>query len=123
VKQDGFRLIVSRDGARVRLFTRNGYDWTSRYPLIVESTSHPSSKARIERGADHNHGNQAARSRVLLRRRYAMKPSPRKPKIISAQMEGRQGTADSEIVSVSTDMFPEAPKAEKSDEPPSLDVT
>jgi bifunctional non-homologous end joining protein LigD len=21
----------------VRLFTRNGYDWTSRYPLIVEA--------------------------------------------------------------------------------------
>jgi bifunctional non-homologous end joining protein LigD len=37
VKQDGFRLIVSRDGERVRLFTRNGYDWTSRYPLIVEA--------------------------------------------------------------------------------------
>jgi ATP-dependent DNA ligase len=30
VKQDGYRLIVSRDGDRVRLFTRNGYDWTSR---------------------------------------------------------------------------------------------
>jgi bifunctional non-homologous end joining protein LigD len=37
VKQDGFRLIVSRDGDRVRLFTRNGYDWSSRYPLIVEA--------------------------------------------------------------------------------------
>src|SRR6478672_11926355 len=37
VKQDGYRLIVSRDGDRVRLFTRNGYDWTSRYPLIVET--------------------------------------------------------------------------------------
>jgi len=34
VKQDGFRLIVSRDGDRVRLFTRNGYDWTSRYPFV-----------------------------------------------------------------------------------------
>jgi ATP-dependent DNA ligase len=30
VKLDGYRLIVSRDGNRVRLFTRNGYDWTSR---------------------------------------------------------------------------------------------
>jgi bifunctional non-homologous end joining protein LigD len=29
--------MVSRDGDRVRLFTRNGYDWTSRYPLIVEA--------------------------------------------------------------------------------------
>jgi len=37
VKQDGFRLIVLRDGDRVRLFTRNGHDWTSRYPLIVEA--------------------------------------------------------------------------------------
>jgi bifunctional non-homologous end joining protein LigD len=27
VKQDGFRLIVLRDGDRIRLFTRNGYDW------------------------------------------------------------------------------------------------
>jgi ATP dependent DNA ligase domain len=30
-------LIVQRDGKRVRLFTRNGHDWTDRYPLIVES--------------------------------------------------------------------------------------
>jgi bifunctional non-homologous end joining protein LigD len=37
VKQDGYRLIVSRDSDRVRLYTRNGYDWTSRYPLIVEA--------------------------------------------------------------------------------------
>ena len=37
VKQDGCRLIIQRDGDRVRLFTRNGYDWTSRYPLIVEA--------------------------------------------------------------------------------------
>jgi ATP dependent DNA ligase domain len=37
IKQDGFRLIVYRDGDRVRLFTRNGYDWTIRYPLIVET--------------------------------------------------------------------------------------
>ena len=37
VKQEGFRLIVSRDGDRVRRYTRNGYDCTSRYPLIVEA--------------------------------------------------------------------------------------
>jgi bifunctional non-homologous end joining protein LigD len=37
VKQDGFRLIVARNGDRVRLFTRNGHNWTNRYPLIVES--------------------------------------------------------------------------------------
>jgi ATP-dependent DNA ligase len=37
VKFDGFRLIVHRDGDRVRLITRGGYDWTKRYPWIVES--------------------------------------------------------------------------------------
>src|SRR5258705_13875411 len=37
IKHDGYRLIVQRDGARVRLFTRNGHDRTSRYPLIVEA--------------------------------------------------------------------------------------
>lgn len=35
VKHDGFRMIVRRDGDRVRLFTRNGHDWSDRYPWIV----------------------------------------------------------------------------------------
>jgi bifunctional non-homologous end joining protein LigD len=37
IKHDGYRLIVQRDGSRVRLFTRGGYDWSHRYPLIVEA--------------------------------------------------------------------------------------
>src|SRR5215831_10761398 len=37
VKYDGYRLIVAREGNRVRLFTRNGHDWSGRYPWIVES--------------------------------------------------------------------------------------
>ena len=37
VKHDGYRLIVQRDGKRVRLFTRNGHDWSGRYPLITEA--------------------------------------------------------------------------------------
>jgi len=37
IKHDGYRLIVQRDGKRVRLFTRNGYDWSDRYPLITEA--------------------------------------------------------------------------------------
>jgi ATP-dependent DNA ligase len=37
IKHDGYRLIVRRDGDRVRLFTRHGYDWTAKYPRIVES--------------------------------------------------------------------------------------
>jgi hypothetical protein len=37
IKYDGYRIIVKRQGKRVGLFTRNGHDWTNRYPLIVES--------------------------------------------------------------------------------------
>jgi bifunctional non-homologous end joining protein LigD len=37
IKYDGYRLRLERDGDRVRLITRNGYDWTKRYPWIVES--------------------------------------------------------------------------------------
>jgi bifunctional non-homologous end joining protein LigD len=37
IKHDGYRLTVHREGKRLRLFTRNGHDWTDRYPLIVEA--------------------------------------------------------------------------------------
>ena len=36
VKHDGYRLMVRRDGSRVRCFTRNGHDWADRFPAIVE---------------------------------------------------------------------------------------
>ncbi len=35
IKHDGYRLMVRRDGARVRSFTRNGLDWADRFPAIV----------------------------------------------------------------------------------------
>jgi bifunctional non-homologous end joining protein LigD len=37
IKHDGFRLMVRRDPAGVRLLTRNGHDWTVRYPLNREA--------------------------------------------------------------------------------------
>jgi ATP-dependent DNA ligase len=37
IKHDGYRLIVRRQGNRVRLYTRRGYNWTDRFPLIVEA--------------------------------------------------------------------------------------
>jgi bifunctional non-homologous end joining protein LigD len=37
VKYDGYRLRLERDGDRVRLITRGGYDWADRYPWIVEA--------------------------------------------------------------------------------------
>ena len=37
IKHDGYRLMARRDAAGVRLLTRNGHDWTGRYPLIAQA--------------------------------------------------------------------------------------
>ena len=36
VKLHGYRLRLERDGDRPRLITRGGYNWSDRYPRIVE---------------------------------------------------------------------------------------
>jgi bifunctional non-homologous end joining protein LigD len=35
IKQDGYRLLVNVASGRVTLWTRNGFDWTDRYPTVV----------------------------------------------------------------------------------------
>jgi bifunctional non-homologous end joining protein LigD len=37
IKHDGYRLIVRRDGNRVRTYTRRGYNWSHRFPLIAHA--------------------------------------------------------------------------------------
>ena len=67
IKHDGYRLIVQRDGKRVRLFTRNGHDWSNRYPLIAEA-------ALRNRNSDVRHrrrGGAARRRRPLRLQRAA----------------------------------------------------
>jgi ATP-dependent DNA ligase len=39
IKHDGFRIIARRDANGVRLYTRNGYNFASRFPQIVEAVS------------------------------------------------------------------------------------
>jgi ATP-dependent DNA ligase len=39
IKHDGYRLMVRRDHARVRLLTRNGHNWSVRFPLILDAAS------------------------------------------------------------------------------------
>src|SRR6476619_6153084 len=48
IKHDGYRLIVQREGKRVRPFTRNGHDWSDRYPSLRKPrcvTATPSSSS------------------------------------------------------------------------------
>jgi bifunctional non-homologous end joining protein LigD len=40
IKHDGYRLMARRDSFGIRLITRRGNDWTSRFPLIVEAVNH-----------------------------------------------------------------------------------
>jgi bifunctional non-homologous end joining protein LigD len=40
IKHDGFRLMARRDVVGVRLLTRNGHDWSTRFPLIVAAVNH-----------------------------------------------------------------------------------
>ena len=37
IKHDGFRILARRTGDRVRLYTRNGYDFADRFPRIVQA--------------------------------------------------------------------------------------
>ena len=37
IKHDGFRILARRDGAGVRLRTRQRNDFTSRFPFIIEA--------------------------------------------------------------------------------------
>jgi ATP-dependent DNA ligase len=39
IKHDGFRIIARRDAAGVRLFTRNGGNFTKRFLLVVAAVS------------------------------------------------------------------------------------
>ena len=41
IKHDGFRILARRDADGVRLFTRNGYEFTARFPKIAEAAARP----------------------------------------------------------------------------------
>jgi len=45
IKHDGYRLIVRRDGPSVRLYTRNAYDWTARFPAIAAAAERIKAKS------------------------------------------------------------------------------
>ena len=40
IKHDGYRLMARRDLVSIRLLTRNGNDWSDRFPLVIEAVNH-----------------------------------------------------------------------------------
>jgi hypothetical protein len=40
IKHDGYRLMARRDPVGIRLITRRGNDWTTRFTLVVEAMNH-----------------------------------------------------------------------------------
>jgi bifunctional non-homologous end joining protein LigD len=40
IKHDGYRLMARRDPVGIRLITRRGNDWTTRFPLVVAAVNH-----------------------------------------------------------------------------------
>jgi bifunctional non-homologous end joining protein LigD len=39
IKHDDYRMMARRDPIGARLLTRNGHDWSPRYPLVVEAVN------------------------------------------------------------------------------------
>ena len=40
IKYDGYRCQVLLERGQARVFTRNGFDWSDRYPSILRAASH-----------------------------------------------------------------------------------
>jgi bifunctional non-homologous end joining protein LigD len=39
IKHAGYRVMVRREAAGIRILTRNGHDWTPRFPLIASAAN------------------------------------------------------------------------------------
>jgi len=60
VKHDGYRLQVRKASRTITLYTRNGADWTERFPyLAADLTSLPCGSAVIDAELVHMHGFEA----------------------------------------------------------------
>ena len=64
IKHNGYRLMVRRDGSRVRCFTKIGHDWAVRFPSIVEAAQRlKAASFLIDGGAVMTTESQALRSK------------------------------------------------------------
>jgi ATP-dependent DNA ligase len=62
IKHDGFRIMARRDGAGVRLFSRNGHHFTSRFPLMAAAVAALFHKKYIPA----NHRNETIKTLIAM---------------------------------------------------------
>jgi len=102
VKHDGYRLIVRRDGAMVRLFTRRGYDWTltfARRLAHVETIDQQDSAERAElAAAKRQHRASGAPARVFRDFRYRTLDSWSRRRRVVGKAEHNQDGANPRFV-------------------------
>src|SRR5436305_2923718 len=56
IKHDGYRIIAERDHGRVKLYTRNGYDFADRFPLARAAVAKLSVRSCVIDGEAIRHG-------------------------------------------------------------------
>ena len=61
IKFDGYRVLARIDGDDVRLFTRNGNDWSERMPALVEAVRAARPRLGLARRRDRRHRRATAR--------------------------------------------------------------
>jgi ATP dependent DNA ligase domain len=128
VKHDGYRSQVLVERGEARVFTRNGYDWSDRYPSIVRAA------AKVLRGFESQA--KASRSRLLqnkplrVARRLSRlleknwvhcRPRPGSAVLISVSPEadriyGQAGDAPTLVVHSVPESLPECPSENLSEQ-------
>ncbi|RVQ04160.1 non-homologous end-joining DNA ligase [Sinorhizobium meliloti] len=76
VKWDGYRLAVHMEPGRVRVLTRGGYDWTERFPTIVDDARRLAVKTAILDGEAVVLDDQGRSDFGMLQRALGRLPSP-----------------------------------------------
>jgi len=72
IKHDGFRIMARRDGAGVRIITRHGNDFTSRFPLAAAAiTALPAQSFLIDGEAIVTNASGLAVFDLIRRKRYS----------------------------------------------------
>jgi bifunctional non-homologous end joining protein LigD len=69
IKHDGYRMMVRKDRRGIRIFTRRGYDWTDRFPAIVNAARQVKSESFLIDGEAVCCGDDGIPAFELLRRR------------------------------------------------------